>query len=86
MVEGAALEMLCRGNSTVGSNPTLSAIFLIPLLILLKKSSLEQSGAEDERADGELRGEVRELCFLGHGDDPFLVVVIIRVTLIVVFK
>ena len=30
MVEGATLEMLCRGNSTVGSNPTLSAIFLPP--------------------------------------------------------
>ena len=28
MVEGAALEMLYRGNSIVGSNPTLSAIFL----------------------------------------------------------
>ena len=27
VVEGAALEMLCRGNPTVGSNPTLSAIF-----------------------------------------------------------
>ena len=27
MVEGAALEMLYRGNSIVGSNPTLSAIF-----------------------------------------------------------
>ena len=27
MVEGAALEMLCRGNSTEGSNPSLSAIF-----------------------------------------------------------
>ncbi len=25
--EGAALEMLCTGNCTVGSNPTLSAIF-----------------------------------------------------------
>ena len=30
MDEGAALEMLCRGNSTVGSNPTLSAIFFVP--------------------------------------------------------
>ena len=30
MVEDATLEMLCRGNSTVGSNPTLSAIFLLP--------------------------------------------------------
>ena len=27
MVEGARLESVCRGNSTVGSNPTLSAIF-----------------------------------------------------------
>ena len=27
VVEGAALEMLCGGNFTVGSNPTLSAIF-----------------------------------------------------------
>ena len=26
MVEGARLESVCRGNSTVGSNPTLSAI------------------------------------------------------------
>jgi hypothetical protein len=26
VVEGAALEMLCRGNSTEGSNPSLSAI------------------------------------------------------------
>ena len=25
MVEGARLESVCRGNSTVGSNPTLSA-------------------------------------------------------------
>ena len=29
MDEGAALEMLCRGNSTVGSNPTLSASFYV---------------------------------------------------------
>ena len=28
MVEGARLESVCRGNSTVGSNPTLSAILL----------------------------------------------------------
>ena len=27
MVEGARLESVCRGNSTVGSNPTLSAIY-----------------------------------------------------------
>ena len=30
VVEGAALEMLYRGNSIVGSNPTLSAIFFAP--------------------------------------------------------
>ena len=29
VVEGAALEMLYRGNSIVGSNPTLSAIFML---------------------------------------------------------
>ena len=34
MVEGATLEMLCRGNSTVGSNPTLSAIFTLKKVIL----------------------------------------------------
>src|SRR3954469_855432 len=28
VVEGARLESVCRGNSTVGSNPTLSAIRL----------------------------------------------------------
>ena len=27
VVEGARLESVCRGNSTVGSNPTLSASF-----------------------------------------------------------
>ena len=32
MVEGATLEMLCRGNSTVSSNLTLSAIFILKLL------------------------------------------------------
>lgn len=29
MVEGAALEMLCTGNRTAGSNPALSAIFYL---------------------------------------------------------
>ena len=40
MVEGAALEMLYRGNSIVGSNPTLSAIFFKKL-------------RPDERKEGE---------------------------------
>jgi hypothetical protein len=29
VVEGARLESVCRGNSTVGSNPTLSANVLL---------------------------------------------------------
>ncbi len=29
MAEGARLEIVCRGNSTEGSNPSLSAIFAI---------------------------------------------------------
>src|SRR5213595_3347318 len=29
VVEGARLESVCRGNSTVGSNPTLSASFFM---------------------------------------------------------
>ena len=37
VVEGATLEMLCRGNSTVSSNLTLSAIFFAFILIYLKK-------------------------------------------------
>ena len=31
MVEGARLESVFRGNSNVGSNPTLSASSLVPL-------------------------------------------------------
>ncbi len=30
MAEGARLEIVCRGNSTVGSNPTLSASTPLP--------------------------------------------------------
>ncbi len=30
MAEGARLEIVCRGDSTVGSNPTLSARFFDP--------------------------------------------------------
>ena len=33
MVEGARLESVCRGNSTEGSNPSLSAILLRSRLI-----------------------------------------------------
>jgi hypothetical protein len=31
VVEGARLESVCRGNSTVGSNPTLSATSFLPI-------------------------------------------------------
>ena len=52
MVEGAALEMLYRGNSIVGSNPTLSAIFMLknghssPFLPHFPPFSLEKQGPE----------------------------------------
>ena len=39
MAEGAALEMPCRGNSTVGSNPTPSAIFSWQLVCEVPLSS-----------------------------------------------
>ena len=46
MVEGARLESVCRGNSTVGSNPTLSASsnfanFLSKLINPLAKTATE---------------------------------------------
>ena len=39
MAEGAALEMPCRGNSTVGSNPTPSAIFCLQLICVVPLST-----------------------------------------------
>ena len=33
MVEGARLESVCRGNSTVGSNPTLSASLIFAFFL-----------------------------------------------------
>jgi Phage integrase family len=35
VVEGARLESVCRGNSTEGSNPSLSAILRSPALVIL---------------------------------------------------
>ena len=43
VVEGARLESVCRGNSTVGSNPTLSAIHLRSRLIA---SELRRDGSQ----------------------------------------
>src|SRR3954454_12173112 len=43
VVEGARLESVCRGNSTVGSNPTLSASFLTPTRVPVFR---EVSGSE----------------------------------------
>ena len=39
MAEGAALEMPCRGNSTVGSNPTPSAIILSEMICEIPQNS-----------------------------------------------
>ena len=39
VAEGAALEMPCRGNSTVGSNPTPSAIILSEMMCEIPQSS-----------------------------------------------
>ena len=38
MAEGARLESVFRGNSNVGSNPTLSASFLVPLFVHTESS------------------------------------------------
>ena len=38
VAEGAALEMPCRGNSTVGSNPTPSAIILSEMICEIPQS------------------------------------------------
>ena len=58
VVEGARLESVCRGNSTVGSNPTLSAIFT-------RRRSLDvgSSGLPSDRASRSLdasKDEVNE--------------------------
>jgi hypothetical protein len=39
VAEGAALEMPCRGNSTVGSNPTPSAINFSEMMCEIPQSS-----------------------------------------------
>src|SRR5687767_15537530 len=46
VVEGARLESVCRGNSTVGSNPTLSAI-----LLRARQSSARASAGWRRRQD-----------------------------------
>ena len=42
VVEGARLESVFRGNSNVGSNPTLSAMYLILNALAVSRVSLEQ--------------------------------------------
>ena len=41
MVEGARLESVCRGNSTVGSNPTLSANLFVALFLSISHETNE---------------------------------------------
>ena len=45
VVEGARLESVCRGNSTVGSNPTLSAK-ICPLFSMGYESIQQSAGSE----------------------------------------
>ena len=49
VVEGARLESVCRGNSTVGSNPTLSASLRSPAFV----RELRLAGRELTPASGE---------------------------------
>lgn len=57
MVECAALEMRCTGNRTVGSNPTLSAIYLTEILILQGKlQGLSLAHARVSLEFGSIRG------------------------------
>ena len=53
MAEGAALEMPCTGNCTVGSNPTPSAIFWVvrsPKSCRLARSAQMRGGAGRQHA------------------------------------
>ena len=58
MAEGAALEMPCTGNRTVGSNPTPSAIFVM----LDRWSRLPVAFIGDRRRMAVLDGEVAVPC------------------------
>ena len=58
MAEGAALEMPCTGNCTVGSNPTPSAIFPSPEVPV----SLSVALIGNRRKVAVLDGEVAVPC------------------------
>jgi hypothetical protein len=68
--EGAALEMPCTGNRTVGSNPTPSATFQQPELEVVTLSVGEKGSAarrrpaliDDRRRMAVLDGEVAVPC------------------------
>ena len=49
MVEGARLESVCRGNSTEGSNPSLSAIRLRSRVIAREGDETFEADPETER-------------------------------------
>ena len=57
MVEGARLESVCRGNSTVGSNPTLSANFAS----LVGVASFRQTKSEAESEFSSSAGDARDV-------------------------
>ena len=63
MVEGARLESVCRGNSTVGSNPTLSANFS-PAKTRLFSTSQQENQSLNQRARMR-RAPFRALAVIG---------------------
>ena len=68
MVEGARLESVFRGNSNVGSNPTLSAINHICNSLLLCLTVLRACGFGQHRVifgDCEFEVEVHSAVFQG---------------------
>ena len=56
MAEGARLESVCRGNSTVGSNPTLSAI----VLVVSERISKQPDVMNQERCQSGRMGRSRK--------------------------
>ena len=63
------MESVCWGNSTVGSNPTLSAIFSFVILgaVPLEKTMLTDSIGIESFIQGTQAGTLRPICNTGTG-------------------
>ena len=63
------MESVCWGNSTVGSNPTLSAIFSLVILraVPLEKTTLTDSIGNESCIEGTEAGGLRPICNTGIG-------------------